>query len=198
MMMNDLNVGEMAMHMSFLEAKPPITKALDKWKSDFSSQKEHMVRWLLKQPMSDANAKAFSYTRKVGNTSTRTMYNRFMNPGGLLWMAEVFGADESELEQAVREAISAEKDNYRKRCIAFRNVIPFDKIMELFSKPDKWLYDDRVLSLLWFDDDGFPHISPKRREKFFFYSGLGLTAQRAGRYGYATKCFDEIARPKET
>ena len=195
--MRDIDVGEMAVILSCLEAKPPITQALDKWKSDFKSQREHMVRWLLKQPMSNPNAKAFSYTRKVGNTSTKTMYNRFMNPGGLLWMAEAFGVDESVLRRAVDAAIAAEKDNYRKRSIAFRSIIPFEKIMEAFAVPEKWRYDSEVFPLLWFDGSGVPHIAPEQKDRFFVRSRLGKIAQNAGRSAYASKAFDRITKPKE-
>lgn len=156
----DMHVDDMVNFMSLLEPELPITQELDKWGSKYKSQKSHMVKWFYYQPVGGGSGKAFSYTRKVGNESSRVTYERFMNPGGLLWMAEAFGEEQDTLRKAVAAAIEAEKDNYRKRCIAFRKVIPFDRILELFVNPAGWRYDERLLPIIRFDEEcnGAPYI----------------------------------------
>lgn len=46
------------------------------------------------------DSEPFTYTCKAGNEGGRTTYNRFLNPGGLLWLAEVPGESEEILKQA--------------------------------------------------------------------------------------------------
>lgn len=194
--MNDIDVGRMAIYMACMEARPPITQALDRWGWHGKSQKAHMITWLLNQPTSSKTAKAFSYERTVGNTSTRAMYNRFMNPGGLLWMAEVFGVDKAKLKEAVDAAIEAGKIDYRKRCVAFRKVIPFNAIMEHLLQPGAWMYDGHVLPYLWFDDSGFPNVDPSNKVGFLSVSKFRTSAINGGRYNYAIRVFDDYVRKK--
>ena len=151
----DLNIYDMIEIMSFLEPNPPITKALDKWGTVGTDQKGHMLGWCSAQPTKGKGA----YSRSKGNESTRIMYNRFLNPGGLLWMAEALGAKEQTLRQAVDAAIAAEKTDYRNRCKAFREVISFDDIVDLINEPQGWLIDERIVPLLDFDDEtGQPYL----------------------------------------
>ena len=138
----DIHVSEMADILSQLAPMPPVTKALDAWGTVARDQKGHMIGWLVAQ-----NSQGFgAYTRSKGNESARTAYNRFLNPGGLLWIAEVLGETETNLRKAVEAAKEAERINYRSRCTAFRKIIPFDRIMELLNQPERWIYDKGILS----------------------------------------------------
>ena len=147
--MNDLHVLEFARYLSYLEPFPPITKELDKWGSRYPSQKIHLCEWLEWQTHTHKGA----YGRDRPNESAQTMYNRFLNPGGLLWLAEALGEQENTLRKAAANAIEAEKYNYRFRCVAFRNVIPWDRIMELFMYCDKWRYDSELKKLIVFNTE---------------------------------------------
>lgn len=151
----DINIYDMIEIMAFMVPEPPVTKEIDLWGTVAKDQKGHMIGWCSSQPTKGKGA----YSRSKGNESTRTMYNRFLNPGGLLWMAEVLGENEAVLRKAVKAAADAEKVNYRNRCTAFREVIPFDRIMELVDNPDGWMIDKRVLPLLEFDaETGQPYL----------------------------------------
>lgn len=156
--MNDVPVLEFARYLSYLDPLPPITKELDKWGVRYyPSQKIHMYDWISSQPKTGKGA----YSRREGNTSSAVMYNRFLNPGGLLWMAEALGETEETLRKAVSAAVEAEKENYRKRCTAFRQVIPWSRIMELYENPHGWLYDKKMLPLIEFDP--YPMIKQVRK-----------------------------------
>lgn len=154
----DIHVQDMFYFMSYLQPHPPINNKLDCWGSRYPSQKGHMLGWFESQPIgTNQKAKAFAYERQTGNESSRTAYNRFLNPGGLLWMAEAFGENEDTLRKAVVASVEAEKINYRSRCSAFRKVIPFDRIVELLTHPEGWLYDPSILPMLEFDpQSGLP------------------------------------------
>lgn len=156
----DIHVQDMFNFMSYLQPHPPINSELDCWGSDFPSQKGHMLGWFESQPIGTGHkAKAFAYERQTGNESSRTAYNRFLNPGGLLWMAEVFGESENALRKAVEASVEAEKINYRSRCTAFRKVIPFERIVELLKQPAGWLYDPDIFPMLEFDkESGLPSL----------------------------------------
>lgn len=149
--MNDIPVNDLARLLSYLEPEPPLTKELDKWGiKQYPSQKIHMYIWTRNQPNTGKGA----YSRKEGNTSGAVMYNRFLNPGGLLWLAEVLGETEAALREAVSAAIKAERVDYRRRCVAFRQVIPWDRIMILLSQPQGWRYDPKMLPLIEQDPEG--------------------------------------------
>lgn len=155
----DLHVEEMFEVLSMLEPHPPITSELDCWESQYPSQKGHLLDWFLCQPIGGGTGEAFTYTRKKGNESTRTAYNRFMNPGGLLWLAEALGENENTLREAVAAAKKAEEGNFRARCTAFRKVIPFERIVELIKQPKGWLYCPAILPMLDYDEEnGQPFI----------------------------------------
>lgn len=157
--MNDVHVLDLAKYISFLEPEPPITKELDKWGSRYRSQKIHMYLWIRSQPTTGAGA----YSREKGNYSAKVMYNRFLNPGGLLWLAEVLGEEESSLRAAAAAAEEAEKQDYRKRCIAFRSVIPWERTMELYRDWSGWLYDPRMKPLIAVDPKtNYPAIKEGR------------------------------------
>ena len=132
-MLEDMDVLECAKYLSYLEPMPPVTAELDKWKSQYTSQKIHMWRWLEWQ----THAYDGAYGRNKPNFSTKNTYNRLQNPGCLLWMAEVLGEDEAVLRKAVSAAIEAEKGSNKNigksRCAAFREVIPWKRIAELLS-----------------------------------------------------------------
>lgn len=163
MIRGDIHVHDMMEIMSFLEPKPPVTTALDRWSIRDHTQKDHMMWWMYDQPTA---SKGGAYSRRKGNESTRTAYNRFLNPGGLLWMAEALGERKERLIEALKAAIDAEKTNYRLRCIAFRKIIPFERILELLNHPESWRYDKRVKPLLDFDEEGQPFISDGKEERY--------------------------------
>ena len=165
-METDIHVHDMMEILSFMQPMPPVTVKKDQWGSTYPSQKEHMMDWLLGQTDETDNPVPFTYTRKVSNESGRTAYNRFLNPGGLLWVAEVLGESEETLTKAAQAAAEAEKVNYRSRCAAFRKVISFDRIMELLDKPEGWLYDPRIYPMLVFDENGQPFVKEEYEDQY--------------------------------
>lgn len=161
--MADIQIQDFARHLSFLDPEPPITKELDRWGSRYSSQKIHLYIWVSGQQFTGEGA----YSREKGNSKVSTMYNRFLNPGGLLWLAEVLGEEESALRAAVAAAEEAEKHDYRKRCTAFREIIPWKRIEALYISFDQWLYDKRILPLLAIDyQTGYPEIKEGKRKRY--------------------------------
>ncbi len=139
--MEDMDVVTCAKYLMFLDPMPPVTAELDEWGSRYPSQKTHMFRWLNWQ----TQVYKGDYGRSKPNHSTKTTYNRFQNPGGLLWMAEALGEDEAVVRQAISAAKEAEKKaakgDGKSRCKAFREVIPWERIGELLDKPEKWRID---------------------------------------------------------
>lgn len=111
-------------------------------------------------------------------------------------MAEGFGVEETALRKAVDAAVEAGKVNYRNRCTAFREVVPFDVVMDAFNNPQGWKLDSYIATLLWYDDNGFPNISPEDKWHLFDGSGLTITALHARRKEYAIAAFEKIAKPK--
>ena len=157
----DMDINTFCDVFSILETLPKTVKTFDKWGSPYKSQKAHVVNWFASQKTTGSGA----YTRQVGNSSARTCYNRLLNPGMLIWMAAVLGADEGKIEQATAAAIEAEKINYRKRCTAFRELFPFDEIMRLMEKPDRWQYDPALTGLYTVDADNIPRpVKGKERQ----------------------------------
>ena len=160
--MDDLNVIDLAEHLSFLDPMPEATRELDKWKSRYPSQKIHMISWLEWQTHTYKGA----YGREKPNESARTMYNRFMNPGGLCWLADALGENEAVLMQATEAAKEAEKKEVRARCKAFRKVIPWERIMELFENPSQWRYDPQMQEMIQIGKDGYPKIKKVQKSQF--------------------------------
>ena len=165
----DIDGLDCARYFSLLEPMPPVTAELDKWlpKRYYKSQKIHMMRWLRGQLEVHGGA----YGRRMANHSTKVMYNRFQNPGGLLWMAEVLGEDEDTLRRAVAAAVEAEKvaakGDAKSRCAAFRKVIPWERIAELLNDWNSWRFDPRMEPLIVIDDrTEYPAIAPGKRKKY--------------------------------
>ena len=148
--MEDIHVEKMVDYLVFLDPMPPITKELDKWGSRYQSQKVHMCLWLEWQ----LEVYHGAYGREKPNSSTKTTYNRFQNPGGLLWMAEVLGEEEETLRKAVAAAVEAQekaaKYDGKSRCKAFREVIPWERIGELLDQPEKWHIDPAMKNVVDF------------------------------------------------
>lgn len=161
--MADIQIQDFARHLSFLDPEPPITKELDRWGSCYPSQKIHMYIWVRGQQFKGEGA----YRREKGNSKASTMYNRFLNPGGLLWLAEVLGEEESTLRAAATAAEEAEKQDYRKRCTAFRDVISWSRICQLYENFDGWRYDLKILPILAIDyKTGYPEIKEGKRKRY--------------------------------
>lgn len=167
----DIHVLDMVGFMEYLEPVPPVTaeysvtrrlsKIAAEYKARGGTQKSHMIGWFAQQPTKGSGA----YTRRRGNESSRMAYDRFLNHYGLLWMAEAFGESEDALREAMDAAIAAEKIDYRLRCNEFRRIIPFDRIIELFLRPDGWRYDSRIFPLLDFDEEtGAPFVSEEHED----------------------------------
>lgn len=157
----DMNVLTFCKVFEALAPFPDAVQRLDKWGSPYKSQKAHVVNWFASQKTTGSGA----YTRQAGNSSARTCYNRLLNPGMLIWMAAVLGADEEKIEQATAVAIEAEKTNYRKRCTAFRETFPFEEIMRLIEKPEQWQYDPALAGLYAVGADNIPHpLKGKERQ----------------------------------
>lgn len=159
--MSDLSVEKFAAILEYLDPAPEATKALDKWGTKAKSQKAHMVGWFFSQVTTGAKG----FTRYKGNTSSAEAYNRLLNPGAMLWIADALGEDFAILQQAAQAAIKAEKVNYRGRCSAFRSVIPWTRIYELVLNPKGWRIDPAVKPLLsW--RGGWPAPKQSRQQEF--------------------------------
>ena len=153
--MNDISVEDFADILCLLDPLPEVTKAFDRWGTkSYNSQKAHMVIWFQSQTGTGGGA----YTRDSANYSARTCYNRLLNPGALLWIADALGMDAETIKKATEATKEAEKQNYRKRCGAFREVIPFDSICALLEKPKEWRLDPELLPYLDYDADGYAVI----------------------------------------
>ena len=156
--MKDIDVAVLAECLRYLEPHLPITDELDRWgtKGWYKTQKSHMVLWIDSQ----STKGSANYTRSEPNSSAKRMYNRFLNPGGLLWMLEALGEDEATLRRAAKAAADAEDraegNGVRARAAAFRRVIPFERVLELYNSPRNWKYDKLILPILSFDEEGRP------------------------------------------
>ena len=161
---SDVDITTFCTVFNVLEPFPEAVLKLDKWGSPYKSQKAHVLDWFASQDTTGGGA----YTRQKGNRSAKTCYNRLLNPGMLIWMAAVLGADECEIERERQAAIEAERINYRKRCTAFREVFPFDEILRLMEAPEHWQYDPALAGLYIIGGDKLPH--PKKgKEKQYTY-----------------------------
>lgn len=152
MMTNDVYVQEFAEMLSLLEPHPPLTEELDRWGSTYQSEKAHMFLWFSGQDTTGSG----SYTRGKPNDSAKVTYNRLLAPGAMLWIAEVMGETPERLRAACHAAKEAEKVNWQNRGKGFREVIPFERIYELYQHPEGWLYDKQILPLIGRDDKGYP------------------------------------------
>lgn len=159
--MNEIPTDQLARHLTYLDPEPALTKELDQWGCRYRSQKIHMCIWVNGQQYTGEGA----YSREKGNKKASAMYNRLLNPGCLLWLADALGEKESNLREAVKAAAS--KDDYRQRCAAFREVIPWSRICQLYEDFEGWRYDRKILPLLALDDrTGFPEIKEGKRSRY--------------------------------
>ena len=120
-----------------------------------------MVQWFESQTGTGAGA----FTRMEGNRSAMLAYNRLLNAGALVWIADALGENPDVIKKAAEEAAKAEKINYRRRCSAFRAIIPFSRIIELYKQPAGWRYDKALLRLIGFDAAGYPYLTAKGKSK---------------------------------
>ena len=158
----DLDIISFCRVFEVLTPLPDAVERLDKWGSPYKNQKAHVLNWFFAQKTTGSGA----YTRQQGNRSARTCYNRLLNPGMLIWMAAVLGADDRKIEQATASAIEAEKVNFRKRCSAFREIFPFEEIMRLMEEPDSWKYDPVLTGLYIVGDDNIPHPKSGKERQY--------------------------------
>ncbi len=158
---NDLDIDVMyfADMLCYLEPHPAITERLDKWGSPYTSEKAHMCLWFMGQTTTGSG----SYARNKPNDSVKATYNRLLCPGAMLWIAEVLGEAPERLEEAYEAATVAENVHWRNRGKGFREVIPFERIYELFLHPEGWLYEKRLLSLVGRDEQGYPVTTDEDR-----------------------------------
>jgi protocatechuate 3,4-dioxygenase alpha subunit len=94
-------------------------------KSNYPSEREHMVAWFNANETHGAGA----YSRQTPNTSARRCYNSLMNAASLLWIAEAVGIPELTVKQAYLAATKA--GDYRRACGAIRKIITWDMIYAL-------------------------------------------------------------------
>ena len=152
MQTTDINVRQFAEMLRYLDPHPPMTEELHCWKKPYSSEKEHMYYWFRGQITNGSG----SYGRDEPNNSARTTYNRLLAPGAMLWIAEVLGETPELLNAAVQAAKKAEEVHWRARGNGFRDVIPFDRVYELYQHPENWVYEQQLLPLIGRDESGYP------------------------------------------
>lgn len=128
----DFTTRDFARLLNTLPAHLPISDEYDahlgqkvgRW---WTSQREHMVGWFNGRTTHGAGA----YSRETPNDSARTTYNRLLNPGSLLWIAEALGVDSRPIQRAA-DAAAAESD-HRRRCGQIRAVLPWSVIASAAS-----------------------------------------------------------------
>lgn len=99
----------------------------DAWYKD---QREHLSGWL-----SEYNSPG-AYGRKNPSTSGKHFYNHFRCVAGLIWLAEALSEDPQVLTGAVAK-VRAASANPSSECGAFRQVVPWTRILELVDQqPD--------------------------------------------------------------
>ena len=157
----DIHVLDFCEVLTLLEPMPPITRLYDVWGSEYPSQKAHMVHWFSSQPTKGGGA----YSRSKPNESARKAYNRLLNTGGLLRIAEALG----EAPEAVRAAQSAAEivRDFRREAKTFREIIPFDRILELIDNPDGWIFDPTLVPIMAQDaETGEPFVLEDKEEEY--------------------------------
>ena len=162
MRVSDITVEKFAAILEYLDPKPETTKALDRWGvKHYPIQKAHMVLWFLSQEGTGGKG----YTRTRGNSSSMEAYNRLLNVGALIWMADALGESPEAIQRATSAAIEAETIDYRRRCSAFREVIPWARIDELIHDPSGWKIDPAIRDFLsWWK--GWPMPDPDKISQY--------------------------------
>lgn len=159
--LNDLTVDKFAAILKFLDPAPECTAALDFRGTKAQSQKAHMIGWFMSQLTTGEKG----YKRFRANTSSAATYNRLLNPGALIWIADALGEDRAVIEKAVQATRAAGVNDYRERCKAFRRVIGWDRIYELVTQPRGWRLDPAVKPLLsW--AGGWPAVKQSKQAEF--------------------------------
>lgn len=158
--MADLSVDKFAAILEFLDPLPEMTRKLDKRETKkFDSQKAHMIAWFRSQMTTGAKG----FTRAQANRSAKKAYNRLLNTGALIWIADALGEQEEALEAAVRQ--SEQQKDFRERCAVFREAVPWARIDELIRNPKGWRIDPALKGLI-IRKDGWPSVKPSRAEEF--------------------------------
>ena len=160
--LGDLSVEKFAAILEYLDPLPETTKQLDRWGvKHYQNQKAHMILWFISQEGTGGKG----YTRKQGNSSSQEAYNRLLNPGALIWIADALGEAPEALQKATEAAIAAEKINYRGRCSAFREVIPWARIDDLIHDPSGWRIDPAIRDMIN-RYQGWPSVKESRRAEY--------------------------------
>lgn len=129
---NDLTCAQMARILERREAHYPVSdryilEVHDSPDKTGADEREHMVCWFRANQTTGSG----SYSRRKGNTSARTCYQRLNNAASLLWIAEAVGVDRETVERAYEAAVEA--GDYRRACGAIRKVIPWETVYALAS-----------------------------------------------------------------
>ena len=127
----DMNILDFCRSISMLSIDTPMANKFDEefgQKKDrwWTCQREHLTVWCLYQPTI-----GFQKFKHRPNCSARVMYYKFNRPETLLWLAESLG----EKEKVLTEVINKIKNitNCRSACVALRQTITFDRILELIE-----------------------------------------------------------------
>lgn len=121
----DIDCAEFAVLLESLDYSVPVSDRYEARKGRLrpgrvNYQREHMITWFAAQTTRGSG----DYTRRTPNRSSRRAYNRLQSAGGLLWMAELLGADPVVVQQAA-DAAFAEPDQ-RTRCKVVRSFLPWE------------------------------------------------------------------------
>lgn len=125
----DFDVRDFAHLLDELAPTPPITTA---WHREhrapstwWRTEREHMVSWFGSQVTRGSGG----YTRATPNHSAKKTYNRLLNAGSVLWIAEALGAPTETVAQAA--AMAAAEPDYRRRPALVRRLLPWETIYDL-------------------------------------------------------------------
>ncbi len=129
----DILIPDFVKFMYKLDPHPPISEKYEAgWQKKgvwYSSQKEHVMRWLQRQMTHGGET---SYHRDKLNISARTSYNHWNNPGMALWLLASLGEKEEAIIAAGEEA--SNEENKRRRSGIVRKHFPFERVLELLNR----------------------------------------------------------------
>ena len=160
--------------MCFLDQNPPVTRQYNAGRDDpgierliYGTPKAAAVAWYVDK-----------YRMVVQNHGNRVLnedeepgaygfYMRWLSEYGLLWLAEVLGEKPEKLMEAMDAALTAGQDCVDDRCNAFRKVIPYERIVQLYDTPGGWRIDDELKGLITINkEDGTPYVTEGMDRQF--------------------------------
>ncbi len=134
----EMSPQELAVRIKSLPERAPVCDEFEKelkkiGMSDierrwYTTQKEHWLGWL-----SEYDGPGYYGRQTSDGKDAKYVYNHIMNPEMLLWFCEASGVPADTVRLAKDAALSA-KRTYPSHAAAIRKVIPWQMILDAFSK----------------------------------------------------------------